>query len=830
MNETELEAMVVRMLGDGTSYQKMMLEAQATATQTGAHVAKVTSDIDGFGHHLSRFAEAAIGGLAIFGAEKFLKNAFDMFAETETLTVKLSAAIRANGGNVEATMNQYKDFAKTLKELTGASSDDTLSMLKRAEAFGLTGVAAQNAVRNAMNLGAGGDVDPESALRITAQLEQGHVRQAMQYARLVPALRGIRDEQEFVRKAQLLMNIGTEQQTALMNTSEGVMRRFHGTVKAITKQFGEYVADAVKPAVKWTTDLLAQFTKLDDQTKRLIAVTAFVVAGIMLIGPAVAVTASTAVPLLRMMQDGFGLVWQAIKLLANPIRLVTELYNVMGVAAHFALGPWAIVAAVATVAIALIVHELGGFKATWDKVKAWAFDAWAWVKVKGLEAWEYVKERAVAFLAWIQPAVDKATGLFNLAWRGTGVIIDWVKANFMTWVTTLDRAVFGVQGIAGAWENVKRYAGVAWDWVTAKTLAFLQWVKPIVAATMGVLAAGWEWVSYSAGVAWDLAVQYADSAWNAIKTGLDALLDVAGTTWEALFGDVEISWTAIKDFIVDQLILAEWKLRNFGDIAQWVWAGTKLGVVRLGAEIGHFFGVVVPAVLSYFATNWATTFRNAFEFASSGWTAVTRLMNGEISLTNFTASIAGAFNRAVANTPPLLIPQRTMSELEAQLQAEFDRQGQALGESFDAFRTRRLAEINAFEWPDLSPGERAVNEAVRNAAAAGQRIGGALNTGVEKEVHKFDAVLRYSREFLYRLEEYNAMLTKGAPQVGGAVGSGGNAIGANLPTFSPTAQASPAVAAPVDLTRVEALLTAIKDSNAIIAARPQINLIGAVFP
>src|SRR5262249_29209488 len=108
----ELENLVVRLTGD---------QEQLKAT------------IDSAMESVRGFAEKATGALEAFGAFEFLKKAFEQFQEQEGVTIRLKAAIEANGEAVESTFEKYEQFAKEMKELTATGKDTTLGLLQQAE-------------------------------------------------------------------------------------------------------------------------------------------------------------------------------------------------------------------------------------------------------------------------------------------------------------------------------------------------------------------------------------------------------------------------------------------------------------------------------------------------------------------------------------------------------------------------------------------------------------------------------------------------------------------------------------------------------------------------
>lgn len=424
MADSIIDNLIVRIMGDGSQFQKTMQDAAATTEATSPRIASSLKFIENAVKSIQTASSEAMQALEAIGAERMLRSAFGMFAETETATIKLKAAIKANGGAVDETLARYREFAKALKAATGASSDETLELLRTAEAMGFTGEAAERMVKNSNLLAAGGSTSADTAMRIMTELAKGNTRQAMHWAHHIQGLRGVRDETEFLAKVNNFMNIGLTQQGEILNSTEGVMKRFSGTVKGITKQFGEYVAEGVKPAVKWMTELLGNFTKIDEQTKRVIVGIGFAIVLILGIGPALAGAMALAKPFLALLMTSF-----------HPISLV-----VLAVSA----------------AIALMVNHFGGIEATFNKVKeatagtiasikAWWLEAWPKIREAAIIAWTWIQARMTDFLTWATPHFNAFVDFLAASWRiikqlamatweGIKIGAQWAYENVIHWV------------------------------------------------------------------------------------------------------------------------------------------------------------------------------------------------------------------------------------------------------------------------------------------------------------------------------------------------------------------------------------------------------------
>lgn len=460
--EQEVEAIVVRLIGEGSSFQGMMLQAARSSDDTAKQVMGAAKQIEDIGKSLKKFASDASSSLTSIGAMGYLKSALSMFTDTETATVKLKAAIAANGGAVDETLARYKEYAKVLKDTTGMSADETLGLLKKAEAFGLTGDAAERAVTNSVRMAAAADVDAASAMRVTVALEQGDIKRAMMFSRMIPQLRRVRDETEFLTIAQKLMTQGQAQAAELMNTTAGVMKRFQGTVKAITKQLGETVAEGIKPAVKWATELLNNFTHLDDGTKRLIVSTLVLVSAALMIAPALGKIGFVA-----------GIVF-------NPLTIAIGLV---------------------LASAAIMINKFGGF----------------------VPILEYLKGRFADFIEWVKPFGPVLAGVFDAATTLIQEALVWVKDTAiviwhtiasdaeMDWARVKQAAIDALLGTEFIFRNFGRSMSLAWVaiktelWETASYINYV--LTKVVPASLTWLYDNWSDVWRDIGrFTWDVLV------------------------------------------------------------------------------------------------------------------------------------------------------------------------------------------------------------------------------------------------------------------------------------------------------------------------------------
>lgn len=711
-SEVELEEMIVRLTGDGSDYQRMMLQAEQQTAQMVAQVQALGQKAEESSKKAEGFVGAAVGALAAFGAGSFLKSAFGMFEEQETMQLRLKAAIESNGRAADVALASYKEFQAVLRNATGTGLDASSRLLQMAETQGIFGDAAERAVRAAVGLEASLGGSAEQYIRVTQAIETGN---AAMLGR-IPALRGMHGDAEKLAKAQELVNKSFAVAEAMGNSTAGVMAKYNAAIKGLTKQFGEVVAEAIKPAVVWLTQLIKNFTDLDPVTKKVIVSLAIAAAAIVAIGPAIGSVMAVAGPVLKLFAAGWTAISAAVSLVGLPLIAVGVAVGVLA---------------------AIVVQKLGGMQATWKLLSDWGAQAWLTIKGATLVLWEWA-------LPYITSAVD--------------VLVVW-------------------------WNKLSDAGVLVWEWSKKAAADFWEWARPIVVEGIFFLSSMWEIVSTVAVEMWEIIKDVATITWNFVS----GLVGDAVSYWTDLFsgwiGASSVTWSSIREFIVDAMMRAEFGFRNFSDLVGVLWLGVKYQAVAVfdavvdAAKNGmaNVSGSIVAMIaiadaswwnmqvaaqegFNYIMAGWAgikaaaaaalnplgPTVREAFEAAMRS--TLDELEDGMDDYMDVGAAAGAAFNRghqnALANmggTGP--------SALQRRLREEFEQARDALGVSWEEFRATRMQEIEEFEFPQLP-----VAQANARAAAAGRSAGSSFNGAANKEMAKFDAAGFFSAEAAGRFQ------------------------------------------------------------------------------
>jgi uncharacterized protein YukE len=263
-----LASLRVDLLGDMADLSKKLDAASAKLEKFGKKAEQI-------GKTMSKTLTAPI--VAFGGASV---RAFGIQEDAER---KLAAAIRATGGEVDKNLDRFKSFASEMQRLTVVGDETTLRLLQVATAQGLTADSAERATKNAISMQSAFGVSAESAIRMTAALEQGDATMLRRY---IPALRGVEDEVEMLAKAHEILagSFGIAEEEA--RTTTGQIKQLKNSFGDLMEEVGGVIASAIQPLIARLQGAVKSFQSLDDATKRNIVAYAGLVAAI---GPALVI-------------------------------------------------------------------------------------------------------------------------------------------------------------------------------------------------------------------------------------------------------------------------------------------------------------------------------------------------------------------------------------------------------------------------------------------------------------------------------------------------------------------------------------------------------------
>jgi len=239
MNEEEIANLVTVLSAEAGEYTKTMEEASTTARKTA-------EDVEGSFSKVS-VGSIAAGQLIATSITAIASKAYEIgtaavanFADAEAGAIKLKAAIGARGGDVAATFADYDKFAGVIQKLTVVDDDAVKGLLQQSEALGVTGDAAKRAAKNAVALQAARGISAQSAIRMTAALEQGN---ATMLTRMIPSLRNAKTDTEKVAMAQDMLAKMFKVAEAEAGSIKGAYAQMSNAISDTYEMVGTFIAE-----------------------------------------------------------------------------------------------------------------------------------------------------------------------------------------------------------------------------------------------------------------------------------------------------------------------------------------------------------------------------------------------------------------------------------------------------------------------------------------------------------------------------------------------------------------------------------------------------------
>jgi cell division protein ZapA (FtsZ GTPase activity inhibitor) len=269
MNETELQKLVVRFVGDASKFIKAAGEVKEhtekiahNAEKSGEAMEKLKERVESLGAEMAKVF-AAVGIAFEFkemveGAEKW-----------EESMVRMEAVLKANERQVESTMEKYKEFRDRMFETTRASKFEIQALLESAETYGVTGDKAERAVKQAIAASkVVKDSSAEMLLGFSQAIARNDLQQAEHYKRMIRQLRGATTDEELLDKWNKIVAAGTAIMGREMETTAAKVDKARQRMKLLEMEMGNVLIEAIKPAADWIGRQAKAFTELDDASKR----------------------------------------------------------------------------------------------------------------------------------------------------------------------------------------------------------------------------------------------------------------------------------------------------------------------------------------------------------------------------------------------------------------------------------------------------------------------------------------------------------------------------------------------------------------------------------
>jgi hypothetical protein len=329
----DLEQVVAKFEADVSGFVAGMRKAESASDQS---TKKIEQRWQGVGNTLRGVGEALAGAFAAEKLREIGARFVDAFDEAAQGQARLRAAISAAGGSVDQEIARATALAETIQRATVVQDDEVVAILARARAMGLSEQASGRAAVNAVALSRAQGISAETAIRMTAALEQGSTAMIM---RQLPALRGIKDESARLAKTQELLTGMFAGAEAEARAGLGPYRQLQNEVNDLEEGFGNLIAGGLIPVVQHARAVVKVMQETSPETKKF----ALAIGGL-----------AVGVPAAALALSGVVRITAAVAASLSALRVAT-----VGVASGIARGVAAIAAAFASIPV-LVATAVAG--------------------------------------------------------------------------------------------------------------------------------------------------------------------------------------------------------------------------------------------------------------------------------------------------------------------------------------------------------------------------------------------------------------------------------------------------------------------------------------
>lgn len=467
MNETE--RMTMQLIGDGTSYQRMLTQAQASTQQATSRMTSSLGSISaGVNQAQGMFmglGSSVMGMLGVASAFQAVKTSFSLAAEFEQNEIAFSTMLQS-AEKGKALVGELQKFAS----VTPMTTRDLLQASRTLLQFGKSaGVAETNVIPLMKAIGdvTGGNSQKFQMMSLAFGQMLGTGRlMGQDLNQMINA--GFNPMQELAKitgktSAELMDMKEKGQITSRMvvkafqaATAEG--GSFHGMMEQQSQSISglfSTLQDNVQITMQNIGQTLIDELDIKAHMRTAIEATQQLANWFMNLSPAIKRAAAAVVILV-------------VGLVAVKLAIIAA-----GMAFNLAFGGIGVIIGLIVVGVTALVAWAGGL----DVVK---------------EKWQQMKDAARAAWEWLKPVRQAVMSFLETAWRRTKELWESVK----TWAT-------------GAWDIVKQKASEAWKSIFGDATVNWSMIRNEIRDT--ILFA--EFVIINLGDVWDMVITQAALSW-----------------------------------------------------------------------------------------------------------------------------------------------------------------------------------------------------------------------------------------------------------------------------------------------------------------------------
>lgn len=778
MNEAEIQRMVVRMVGDASSYTKMAKDSVRATNDIGKSVehninkVKVFGDtIDHLGTQMSGFAGSMRALTALESPLQVVRDAVKLAGESEMSRVNLGTLLGddTKGADLVKQLQRFAaDTPLAMRDLEAASKtllqanvpldqlQDTLRKLGDA-AMGDKEKFKGLAVAFAQMRGTGRTTNEE-----LNQMRERGFSPLNELAKVTGiAVGNLKDEiakgkvtfAQFEKALIMATSAGGKFDNGMLKASktlDGLFSTMQDDLDSAKRIVGEFITeeyklrDVIKAVSAAAQEFGKWFNDLDPNVKRIIVLTTVLAASF---GSLVVMwrVGSLATGILVGNMKDMVVTFRWLMTLLRPTTVLMGAFNAVCILTTTTLrvlrtvvatvfGPWGLALMAVTVLVSALIERAGGMEAVFNSAADTATRAWHSVAGAATGAWDWMKAKGLAFWGWFKPYWDAAQALALRAW-------DYISA-------------------AGgrAWDWITERATTAWTKATAQINKFLDFVSPIFKALESLGLATWDALSGKAAKAWTWVEEQAAFVWQVMTVLGDNLLNFFSEVWKGMGGIGELTWTDLRDLVTSSIYLMEFAVVNFDRVWALAMQGALLETYKLISQVEYFFQTVIPVVLVWFGRNWKNVFSDLISNSVRAFGTLVQnmvdtfsniddILTGKKSLADFWKPLDTNFQNTVDG---LVIPDRVPDQIEQTLQTAFDAAQAALtGDWWKFLEGKMSAPI-----PGIPPREFLPDATVQQVQQRAQQVGDTVARVMVKPAEKFDAALYKSSEAIFRVQAF----------------------------------------------------------------------------
>ena len=238
---------VTKFTAEVADFQRKMTQIQKELDGTGKKA-------DGAGAMFKNFSSAiksnigyiAAGAGTVIGIVVAINDLTQAYKEQEEADVKLQAAIRATGGDVEQLTAQYKGYASSIQAVTTHGDELVQNLVSQAKYMGIADDKIKEATEGAIGLSEAFGIDTNTALKGVANAFEGNFSQLERY---IPALRSASTEAEKHAILQKAMADGFQLAKDRGASATGQMTQLANAIGDTKEQLGEAIITGITPFV-----------------------------------------------------------------------------------------------------------------------------------------------------------------------------------------------------------------------------------------------------------------------------------------------------------------------------------------------------------------------------------------------------------------------------------------------------------------------------------------------------------------------------------------------------------------------------------------------------